>query len=267
MITSFKESHSSIAPKYYIVTGATRGIGRAIAEKLLEDEAVHVIGLHKSITSESKSIKLRYGERVQLHRFDLADHDKVRIFCKSMQGRAIEGIVNNAGELHFTEWDTFDYRYWQRTFAVQVTAPMILMQQLGDHVRKGGCIVNISSTDANFAAYSTIPYAASKAALQSITKSAGAILGPRGVRVNAVEPGWVHTVMADHMPSEANEITPLGRSAQPKEIAELVTFLLSDKASFINCEVIRIDGGYSVVDTTILEEHNAIVSETRKTSK
>lgn len=261
MVTNDKEISGIVILKYYIVTGATRGIGRAIAEKLLEDDDVIVFGLHKSITRESESLKQQYGERVELYRFDLADRDAVMAFCDKMKGVEFEGIVNNAGELLFTEWDTFDFEYWFRTFAVQVTAPMILMQRLGGQVKKGGCIVNISSTDANFAAYSTIPYASSKAALQSITKSAGAILGPRGVRVNAVEPGWVNTTMADHMPTEADEITPLGRSAQPKEVAELVAFLLSNKASYINCEVIRIDGGYTAVDTTILEEHNAVVNE------
>lgn len=254
------DGHNSMS-KLYIVTGATRGIGRSIAEKLLEDPETVIIGVHRRASEHSRSLKAAYGERVRLHRFDLAMNDEVFTFCKSIKNETFEGIVNNAGELLFTEWDDFNYEYWLRTFAVQVTAPMILMQRLGSQVRKGGCIVNITSTDANAAAYSTIPYAASKAALQNITKSAGALLGRRGVRVNAVEPGWVNTVMADHMPAEANAITPLGRSALPKEVAELVAFLLSDNASYINCEVIRIDGGYTVVDTTILEEHNMIIKE------
>jgi NAD(P)-dependent dehydrogenase (short-subunit alcohol dehydrogenase family) len=244
--------------KTYLVTGATRGIGRAIAEKLLKDESVKVVTIHRNESSDSLSLAASYGDRVELHRFDMTDRAALASFCSDMAGRAFEGIVNNAGELHFTQWDDFSYEDWDRTFAINLTAPLMIMQKLGQNVRMGGCIVNISSTDANVAAFSTIPYASSKAALLSVTKSAGALLGQRGVRVNAVVPGWVLTAMADDMPAEANDITPLGRAANPGEIADVVEFLLSDKAAYINATSITVDGGYSTIDTTILGEHKTI---------
>lgn len=117
-----------------------------------------------------------------------------------MHAKKFAGIVNNAGQLLFSPWEELNYDDWDRTLAVNLTAPLVIMQKLGAQVTNGGAIVNISSTDAHVAAFSTIPYAASKFALLSITKSAATLLGTKGIRVNAVVPGWIQTSMANAMP-------------------------------------------------------------------
>ena len=117
-------------------------------------------------------------------------------------------------------------------------------------------MVNIASTDALFAAYDDIGYAASKAGLISLTKSMAAALADRGIRVNAIAPGWVDTEMAEN--ADINEYahfqTPLGRNATTQEIANVVEFLMSDKASFVNASLLTADGGYSAVDYTVKKE-------------
>jgi NAD(P)-dependent dehydrogenase (short-subunit alcohol dehydrogenase family) len=242
----------------FLVTGATRGIGRAIAERLLQDPDNRVIGIHRVASEFSKSLVAQYGDRIELYKCDLADRAQVEAVCKKLKDIKLAGIVNNAGELHFSDWDNFDFSSWDRTLAVNLTAPLCITHHLGRSVVQGGGIVNVSSTDAHVAAFSTIAYATSQAGLLSITKSCGAILGPRGVRVNAVVAGWVQTAMAEDMPEEANEITPLGRPASPSEVADVVKFLLSSDAGYINATSIVVDGGYSVIDTTILGEHKAV---------
>ena len=113
--------------------------------------------------------------------------------------------------------------------------------------------------DGFVAAYDTIAYAASKAALISITKSLAAVLGEKGIRVNAIAPGWVETEMtAGTLPEEATYMTPLKRNAKAQDIADLVSYLISDKASFITGETIVVDGGLTIVDYTLKKEseHN-----------
>jgi NAD(P)-dependent dehydrogenase (short-subunit alcohol dehydrogenase family) len=116
--------------------------------------------------------------------------------------------------------------------------------------------VNIASTDAYYAAYDDLGYAASKAGLINLTKSLAAAFAARNIRVNAIAPGWVDTQLSEN--ADVNEFaafqTPLGRNATTQEIANIVEFLLSEKASFTTASVINVDGGYSSVDYVIKKE-------------
>lgn len=240
--------------KTILVTGATRGIGRAITEKLLS-EGYKVYGVYKESGEQAKELTEKYGDAITLLQADLADSPQVQQLVEQLKDIRLDGIVNNAGIVYLTKWEDLKFDEWNETLAVNLTAPLKLVHGLRGNLHDGGSVVNIASVDGYVSAFDTIAYAASKAALINLTKSLAAVLGPRGIRVNAVAPGWVETEMTnDTMPDESKELTPLKRNAQPQEVANVVNFLLSDQASFVSGETITVDGGLTVVDYTLYKE-------------
>lgn len=240
--------------KTILVTGATRGIGRAITEKLLSED-YKVYGIYRESAEQAKELTEKYGDSITLLQANLADAAQVQSLIEQLKGVQLDGIVNNAGIVYLTKWEDFNFDEWNETLAVNLTAPLKLAHGLRSNLNDGSSVVNIASVDGFCAAFDTIAYAASKAALISVTKSLAAVLGPRNIRVNAVAPGWVETEMtADTMPDESKELTPLKRNAQPQEVANVVNFLLSDQASFVSGETITVDGGLTVVDYTLYKE-------------
>ena len=119
---------------------------------------------------------------------------------------------------------------------------------------QNGSIVNIASTDGLTGSYSSMSYSASKAALINLTKSLAINYGKYQVRVNSISPGWINTGMSTESSYEATKLAPLGRNGKPQEIADLVSYLISPKASFITGSNIVIDGGYSCVDYIMKKE-------------
>lgn len=240
--------------KNIVVTGATRGIGRAITETLI-NSGCFVYGVYKSDDKDASELEAKFPQNIRMIKADLADKTNIGELVDILNDIKIDGIVNNAGIVYLTEWEKFNFDEWDETLRVNLTAPLQLVHGLRENINSGASIVNISSVDAFCAAFDTVAYAVSKAGLVSLTRSLAAILGPKGIRVNAVAPGWVETEMtADTMPEESKELTPLKRNAKPDEIANVVSFLLSEKASFINGETITVDGGLTVVDYTLYKE-------------
>lgn len=241
--------------KVIVVTGGAQGIGRAIVERLLLSKAVVLHVLDKQKTDFIAATLALEPTRFYFYEQDIADDRGLAHVLKELAQYKIAGIVNNAGEVYFEDWSELQMATWDRTMAVNARAPLAIVHALRDALQFGASIVNISSTDRERAGFTTLPYAASKAALSSITMSLAAILGEKQVRVNAVAPGWVVTEMTkDTMPNEAAWITPLGRNAEAEEIASVVTFLLSEESRFITGQTITVDGGMSVVDYTIKSE-------------
>lgn len=248
--------------KRILVTGAAQGIGRAVAELLSADEQNELVVIDKHTTDFIEECKTKYSERFTFYLQDIAERDGLRKVLGEIGRKPVNGIVNNAGEVYLEKWDNLKLKTWDRTLAVNLTGPLQIVHELRDALAEDASIVNIASSDGLKAAFDTVAYAASKAALMNLTKSLAAILGTKGVRVNAIAPGWVETEMvAGTLPEEATYITPLGRHAQPKEIADLIEFLLSEKSSFISGETIGIDGGMTVVDYTIKKESEHFVEE------
>jgi NAD(P)-dependent dehydrogenase (short-subunit alcohol dehydrogenase family) len=238
-----------------LVTGGARGIGRAIAEHLSES-GWKVIATYN--TGLDEAIELRRTHGVEIRQLDMTDRSSsVRFARQICSESAVNGLVNNAGILEKEGFEEFTLGAWDRALEVNVTAPLILAQELGRHMNAGGSIVNIASTDAHIGSFRSIGYSASKAALLSVTRSLANILGPRGVRVNAVSPGWVDNGIAAE-PYEAAGLTPLGRNGAPQDIARVVAFLLSPEAAFVTGAAIVTDGGYSGVDYYMKKENDLL---------
>lgn len=237
-----------------LVTGGARGIGRAITEKLLS-EGHKVFVVYKENAKQANELTEKYGDQVVILKANLADKEQVSQLIENLKDIQFDGIVNNAGIVYLTKWDDFNFDEWEETLAVNLTAPIKLVHGLRGNLKDGGAVVNIASVDGFCAAFDTVAYAASKAALISVTKSLAAILGSRGIRVNAIAPGWVETEMtADTMPDESKELTPLKRNAKPEEVANVASFLLSEQSSFVSGTTITVDGGLTVVNYTLYKE-------------
>jgi len=238
--------------KIVIVTGASRGIGRATAIQLAKS-GYEVHGVFH--TSENEAAVLAKEHGIVFHQADLSQREQTLQLADELSELAVHALINNAGVWEPDNLDAMDYSAWDRTLEVNVTAPLILSQRLARAMSVGSSIVNITSTDGLMGAFDGTSYAASKAALMNVTKTLGNYLGPKGIRVNSVAPGWIDTDMAGDAPTDLSaEITPLGRNGTPDEVANVIEFLVSEKAGFINGETIVVDGGLLNVDYVLKKE-------------
>jgi 3-oxoacyl-[acyl-carrier protein] reductase len=234
-----------------LVTGGARGIGRAIAERLAE-EGWKVIATY--LTGADEAEELARNHDVQIRQVDLSNRAETKDFAQRVcEAFPLTALVNNAGILAKESFEATTLEAWDRTLEVNVTAPLILGLTIGPRLAPGGSIVNISSTDAYIGSFRGIAYSASKAALLSVTRSLANVLGPRGIRVNAVTPGWIDSGILTES-YDAATLTPLGRNGTPEDIAKVVAFLLSSDAAFISGASIVADGGYSGVDYFMKQE-------------
>lgn len=236
--------------KRFLVTGGSSGIGLAIAEKLVNGGGrVCIVGRRQEPLDAAAA---RLGDRAWARPCDVADAPAVISLAEDILGRwrALDGLVNNAGIAPMADLEGTDPDLWDETFAVNVRAPYLVMRAALPMLRltEGASIVNVSSTLAEKAIPGMAAYNAAKAALNQLTRSAALELAP-AIRVNAVMPAVVDTPIhgGRGMSSEdvqgLGAIHPLGRVGRPADVADLVCFLLSEKAGWMTGAVIPIDGG------------------------
>lgn len=238
--------------KTILVTGASQGIGRETAI-ILSKSGFTVHGTYLSHEDEASALSAEHG--ITMHKVDLSKAEETLAFIVSVKEINFDGLVNNAGVFEMEDWSNYDYQSWQRTLQINLTAPLMLACELSKNMPDGSSIVNIASTDGLKAAFNTISYGVSKAALIQLTKSLSVNLGVRRIRVNAIAPGWIDTNMSGQAPEGiVEEVVPLARKGQPKEVGSVVKFLLSDDSSYIDGETIVVDGGLLGVDYTLKKE-------------
>ena len=237
-----------------IVTGSSRGIGRAVAEELARngyDLCINYI-CHQAEAEELAAGLRRQNCRCITVQADVADPDA----CRDMVRRTREALgpvsllVNNAGLSYQGLFQDLSDADWNRCLAVNLTGARNMVQAVLPHMLhvKAGAIVNISSIWGLRGASCEVAYACSKAGIVALTRSLALELAPSHIRVNAVAPGCIETDMVRVLEQETIDAliaeTPLGRLGQPEDIAQAVAFLASDKASFITGQVLTVDGGF-----------------------
>jgi NAD(P)-dependent dehydrogenase (short-subunit alcohol dehydrogenase family) len=239
----------------FVVTGAGRGIGAGISRRLIGQGAT-VIGVYNTAAGEASEAEHEFPGALTMVQADLADPASTNALVRRLQDEGeLHGLVNNAGTIDFQKWDDFSIDEWRRVFAVNVDAPVFLVHALRKVFTRDASIVNIASTDGMTGSFGSAAYSASKAALLNVTKSLANLLGPDGIRVNAIAPGWIDTAMSTDASYAAGEMTPLGRNGTPDEIAAVAEFLLGDDARFVTGASLIVDGGYTNVDTIMKREY------------
>lgn len=250
-----------------VVTGASRGIGRAVVEQLAAQHT-HVVAVGRD-EARLASLKDAAGDRVAIVRADVSDTAALPSLVSTLVDThgAVTGLVNCAGVIHYESWDAIDMRSVEEQFAVNVMAPLVFSRAVAVHMRDRGVegsIVNVSSTLADRATETTIAYAASKAALNALTRGLALELAPYGIRVNAVLPGVVDTdmvrvprpgggalergggddaVVAEQL-AELARLHPLGRLGTPEEVAAVIVQTLHN--TWQTGSLVTIDGGLTL---------------------
>lgn len=233
--------------KTALVTGASRGIGAAIARTLKRDGFKVYINYNQS---RDKAMALANELSAVAVKADVSDMNEVQRMYDEIGG--VDVLVCNAGISEYGLFSDMGYEDWRRLFAVNVDGAYNCIQCALPHMiaQKSGAIINISSVWGLCGASCEAAYSASKSALIGLSRALAKELGPSGIRVNCIAPGVIETDMLSSFTDADKEalrcVTPLGRLGSPSDIAELCAFLASCKAGFITGQVISADGGFAL---------------------
>ncbi|SNT48942.1 SDR family NAD(P)-dependent oxidoreductase [Rhodococcoides kyotonense] len=249
-------THSKFTGNCALVTGAGRGIGQAIAERLAADGA-HVLIADIDHVRSTKVVKrlLDRGLSAEALTLDVSD---VRIVELAAKIGALDIVVANAGIQTFAPAAALTVDEWNRVLDINARGVLLTLQLAAKCLVDGGSIVTVASIQAHLPNPLSAHYAASKAAVLSLTRTFATALAPQGIRVNAVAPGRIDTDLSEYASVEVGKITgedadetlqrristnPLGRTGTADEVAAAVAFLASDDASYITGECINVCGG------------------------
>ncbi len=243
---------SNFEDKVALITGGAGGIGRATAHKFLDSGAV--VELWDADEQAGRNIIKKWsddGRKLHFEPVDVTDFKAVKNAIQNLQNRRgrLDVLINNAGITRDATLGKMSIDEWKKVMDVNLTgvfhcgkAAAGLMKE-----QKSGVILNASSIVGAYGNFGQSNYAATKAGVIGLTKTWARELGPKGIRVNAVAPGFVKTSMVETVPdkilAQLRERTPLGRLGSPEDIASAYVFLTSPEAAFITGTVLQVDGG------------------------
>ena len=233
-----------------LVTGGSRGIGRAICLELAKSEYYLVINYLSNIQAAKETLGLirKLGGDGEISCFDVGNQEDTQNKIKALLDRngSIQVLVNNAGVTEDSLFVLMSYEEWLRVVNTSlngffnVTKP-VLMKMVSE---KHGSIVTISSVSAQLGNRGQANYSAAKAGIEGASRTLAREVARLGVRVNVVAPGLIETELTEEFPNNLiKQLVPIGRAGFPEEVAKVVRFLCSDEASYITGQVIRVNGG------------------------
>lgn len=239
--------------KTVLITGTSSGIGSEIADVLSKDYEVilHYNNNYEEVMKLKNKLDKKYSKNLLVVHCDLSKEEEIDNMLNTIYSHysQIDILINNAATTCDTLFEDKTKENFIKTLDINLVAPFLLCQKIGPKMKenKYGVIINISSTNGIDTPYiESIDYDASKAGLISLSNNLANYLAPY-VRVNTICPGWINTNMNKNLDEEfitkEQEKILLHRFGNPGEVADLVSFLVSDKASYINNSIIRIDGG------------------------
>lgn len=244
--------NDALKGKVALVTGASRGIGRAIAERLGQQGAAVAINYSSNETEARKvvaAIESGGGKAFAIKADVGSVPEIVRLFDETIShfGR-IDVLVNNAGVMFTKPVSATSEAEFDRIFAINVKGTFFACQQAATRLAEGGRIINLSSSTTARLMPTYGAYVATKGAVEQLTRSMAKELGPRGITINAVSPGPTETELflegkTPEQLQQAGNLSAFGRIGQPVEIAEVIAFLASDASRWITGQNIRINGG------------------------
>lgn len=238
--------------KYALVTGASRGLGRAIALELARREIPVIINFQSRSDAAQEVVNeiVTNGGEAEMLQCNVSDPDAIESSLQQWEDAHpddyIDILVNNAGIRQDALMIFMQNEQWHQVLDVTLNGFFYLTRRLLKNMmtRRHGRVINISSLSGIKGLPGQVNYSAAKAALIGATKALAQEVAPRKITVNAVAPGFIETDMTANLPiAELKKLVPMGRFGKPQEVADLVAFLASDQASYITGEVISINGG------------------------
>ncbi|MES2743381.1 MAG: SDR family oxidoreductase [Pseudomonadota bacterium] len=248
-----------LARQVAIVTGATQGIGLACARRLVQDGASVML---VDIKAEGMHAAAALGEKARFFAADVSQKSEVEAMLAATLadfGR-VDILINNAGVTHAADFLDLTEDDFDRVVRINLKSMFLCGQAAArEMVKQGrGCIINMSSVNAELAIPNQVPYVVSKGGINQLTKVMALNLAPHGVRVNGIGPGTILTELAKQAVLSSPEArhtilsrTPLGRCGEPEEVASIAAFLASDDASYMTGQTLYVDGGRMALNYTV----------------